>query len=147
MTLLARTSPLFPSKPSFLSGFFDDDRLWNYDLGNGLVAKAPSANVIENKDEFVIELAAPGMTKKDFQIDVENGNLCISSEKEEETKEEDDNFTRREFSYNSFSRSFLLPETVEAEKIKAKYQDGILKLAIPKKPAAKKLERKHIAIS
>ena len=104
-------------------------------------------DIKENKKEFNIEFAAPGFTKKDFKIDVDQDVLTISAEKEHEEQEENENFTRKEFSYNSFSRSFTLPQTVSGEKIDAHYNDGILKLSVPKKEASKTLPKKEIKIA
>ncbi len=93
----------------------------------------PPVNIIENTKDFKVEMAAPGLQKKDFKVAVNNGMLTISTEKKEEIKEEHENYTCREFSYNTFSRSFRLPENCLPDKIDAKYENGILWLAIPKK--------------
>ena len=146
MTLIKtnKNSVLFPS---LLSDFFETDRLvspkW---LEREFESTLPSVNVKENSKEFNIELAAPGFSKSDFKINVENNVLSISAEKEEEKKEEGERFTRKEFSYNSFSRSFTLPQIVNADKIDAKYSEGILKLLIPKKEEAKTAAKKEIKI-
>ena len=145
MKLLTRPS-LMPSTSTFFNDFFDDVQFPSMDLGNGF-RNMPSANVVETEKAFDIELAAPGMNKKDFEVNVDNGHLTISSEKKDEKEEKGENYTRKEFSYNSFSRSFLLPEFADADKIKAKYEDGILKLSVPKKPEVAKLKKKTIAIS
>lgn len=145
MTQLVKGSRLFPETPSLLSGFFDDDSFFNSGfpgIRNGWSDKIPAANVKENENEFIIDLAAPGMKKSDFNIDIENGTLCISSEKKEESEEKADDYTRKEFSYSSFSRSFSLPDSVNEDKIKARYEDGILILSLPKKEEAKKLSTK-----
>lgn len=92
----------------------------------------PDANIIENEDSFQIELAAPGLQRKDFNVEVANGTVSISSEKEEEKEENRKNFHRREFSFSSFNRSFALPDNVVADEIDAKYTDGILRVTIPK---------------
>lgn len=108
----------------------------------------PSVNVKEQENGFEIEVAAPGIKKEDFKINLERNVLTISSENKSETEEikEDGKFTRREFNYSSFSRSFTLPELVEVEKIEAAYEDGILKVSVPKKeihsPALKTIEIK-----
>lgn len=96
----------------------------------------PSVNIVESKDAFEIELAVPGMSKDDFGINLENNVLTISSEKEMKDVNER-NFTRREFAYGSFSRSFTLPKTVDSEKINADYLNGILKVSLPKKEEVK----------
>ena len=95
----------------------------------------PSVNVLEQKDAFEIHVAAPGIKKENFKIDLERNVLTVSSETREEHSEKDESgsFTRREFNYSSFSRSFTLPENVAAEKIEAAYEDGILKITVPKK--------------
>ena len=107
-----------------------------------------SVNIKESSDEFEVELAAPGFVKTDFNIELNHDMLTISSEKkvENETKE-GQQFARREFSYQSFSRSFTLPNTVDNDKIKAKYENGILRVSIPKKEEAKPKpsNRLHIA--
>ncbi|MDO8896442.1 MAG: Hsp20/alpha crystallin family protein, partial [Bacteroidales bacterium] len=105
-------------------------------------------NIKEDENGFEVEMAAPGFEKKDFKIDLNNNLLTISSEKkiENETKE-GQQFTRREYSYQSFSRSFTLPNLVDSEKITAKYENGILKVAIPKKEEAKPKPIKQIKIS
>lgn len=107
----------------------------------------PAVNIIEGKDDFTIEVAAPGLTKKDFNIDLENNMLTISSEKKEEKKEDDKKFRRREFSYTAFKRSFTLPNSIEADKIKAKHDNGVLKIEIPKKEEAKEKPPRQIEIS
>lgn len=92
----------------------------------------PAANIQETESSFLVELAAPGMTKEDFKIELDENLLTIRSENETEKEEKDGKFTKREFNYSSFVRSFRLPEEVDAEKISASYAEGILKLEIPK---------------
>jgi HSP20 family protein len=96
----------------------------------------PAVNIRENERDFEVEIAVPGKKKEDFNIEVDNNVLTVSLEykKEEEVKE--DNYTRREFSFNSFKRAFTLPETVNVEKINASYTDGILRFTLPKKEEA-----------
>ena len=101
-------------------------------------SEVPAVNIKEDDKVFSLELAAPGMSKKDFRINVEDSNLIISCEKEEETKEEKENYTRREYSYNNFRRTFAIPANVLADKIEAKYDNGVLKLVIPKIEETKK---------
>jgi len=98
---------------------------------------APSTNVQENNDAYKIELAVPGYSKKDFKIDLEKDRLSISSEKENATESSNENYTRKEFSYGSFQRSFTLPDTIEAEKINDEYNNGILVVTLPKKEEVK----------
>ena len=92
-------------------------------------------------------MAAPGLERKDFKVEVENGMLCISSEKEEESKEEKKNYTRREYSYNSFSRSFTLPDNSLPDKINAKYENGVLHITLPKKEVTVQKLAKEIKVS
>lgn len=93
----------------------------------------PDANIIENSEHYVIELATPGHEREDFNVEINNGILSISAEKEEETKEGGKNFKKREFSFRSFTRSFTLPENLQIDKTDAKYKNGILQLTLPKK--------------
>lgn len=133
--------------PTVLSDFFDTDKFFNTRwMEREFEQTLPSVNIKENGKEFNIELAAPGFSKSDFKINVEENVLTISAEKKDEVKEENERFTRKEFSYNSFSRSFTLPQIVNGEKIDAKYADGILKLCIPKKEEAKTLPKKEIKV-
>ncbi len=106
----------------------------------------PAANIVENKDSFDVSLAAPGMKKEDFNIDVEGNLLTISAEKEEKKEEKDERYSRREFNYTSFSRSFTLPEGINKDRIDASYDNGLLKLSLPKTEEAKKLAAKHITV-
>ena len=107
----------------------------------------PAANIIEHPDSFELNLAAPGLKKDDFKISLDNSILTISSELEDEKHDEGRNYTRKEYFYGSFSRSFTLPKTVNTDKIKAEYTDGILKVVLPKKDEAKVELKKEIKIS
>jgi len=93
----------------------------------------PSVNIIENAKGYDIELAAPGLKKNDFKVKLESGMLTISAEKREEKEEKTRNYTRQEFRYNTFTRSFTLPENVKEDDVRARYEDGVLKLHIAKK--------------
>ncbi len=97
----------------------------------------PAVNVVEDEKHFTLEMAAPGLKKDDFKINLDNQLLTISREVKEEKEEKNDNYTRREFVYNSFSRSFKLPKSIVVDKIKADYKDGILKVMLPKDEKAK----------
>jgi len=97
----------------------------------------PAVNIKEDNDKFVLEMAAPGMKKNDFHINVEKDVLTISSEHKEEKEEKKENYARREFYYNTFSRSFNLPESIDLEGIKADYKNGILNIVLPKKEETK----------
>lgn len=132
--------------PGMVDEFFGKDFLSNFfDTQTGI--SMPSVNIVEGKDDFRIEVAAPGLEKKDFKINLENNVLTISSEKEVKNEQTDDKYMRREFSYSSFQRSFALPNTVDAEKINASYKDGVLNLVIPKKEEAKEKPARTIKIS
>ncbi|PBQ30529.1 heat-shock protein Hsp20 [Sphingobacteriaceae bacterium] len=139
--------------PRLVNDFFDND-FFNYGLAdfNGNFFKnkqafAPSVNISENTKDFSIEMAAPGLEKKDFKIEVENGLLTVSAEKKQEEKEEKNNYCRREFSYQSFSRSFVVPDNSLPDKIDAHYQDGILKLTLPKKEETIASLKKEIKVA
>jgi len=137
-----------PQLPNLFDRFFEHDLFdWSHRNFSKTNTTLPAVNIKEDDDGFEVEMSAPGFDKEDFKIELNNNVLTISSEKkvEDETKE-GQQFTRREFSYQSFSRSFNLPETVESEKIEAKYENGILKLGIPKKEEAKPKPVKQIEI-
>ncbi len=141
----------FTRRPGVASDLFDDD-FFNFGLPTlpGLPARSaqiPAANVWEEDDKYHIELAAPGLNKDDLDVTVSNGVLTISAEKKEEDKEEQDQYTRREFSYRSFSRSFTLPENTREDDISAKYEDGILKVEVKKKEKEETKSQKKIDIS
>ena len=125
------------------SNIFDSDFVDNFNRR----ALDPAANIMENPDSFELDLAAPGMKKEDFKINLENNILTISSETQDEKVEESKNYTRKEFFFGSFSRSFTLPKTIDLEKIKADYENGILKVMLPKKEEAKLDIKKEIRIS
>jgi HSP20 family protein len=154
MTLVIkkRDGSLFPS---LVSDFFNAERLFGpgfLDINGGLIDREkaivlPDANIIENEKDFKIELAAPGLNRDDFKVEIEDGVLCVSAEKEEEQEEDRKNYRRREFSYRSFSRSFTLPENSVSDKIDAKYENGILRVVIPKKEVSVSKPVKEIKVS
>lgn len=148
MTTLLKRESLLPTWTSdlFETGKFFGTRLFDGD-GFDFAKRVPSVNITENAKEFKIEMAAPGLERKDFKVEVENGVLCISSEKEEESKEEKKNYTRREYSYNSFSRSFTLPDNSLPDKINAKYENGVLNITLPKKEVTVSKPAKEIKVS
>ena len=131
---------------SLISDLFNMGRFLDEFWGGRTFNNVPAVNIIENEGGFSLEVAAPGMQKEDFKISCENNVLTISSEKETDTKDEKENFTRREYSYNSFSRSFSLPESVNTDEVGAKYEDGVLKITLPKKETAKLPNKKSIEI-
>ena len=130
---------------SFLPNVFDFDSDF-FDMNGGSLL-VPDANIIENEKDYKIDLAAPGLEKKDFKVEILDGVLNISAEKEEEKKEEGKNFRRREFSYNSFKRAFTLPDNLMNDKIDAKYENGILHLTLPKKEVTISKPAKQIKVA
>ena len=149
-TLVRPNGNLFPAIPSlvedfFLRDFFDNSNA-NWRSGGTTL---PAVNVMETNDDFTIEVAAPGMKREDFHVELDNNTLTISSSREEKKEDKgDDLYTRREFSYQSFQRSFALPENkIVGEKIAARYTDGILYITVPKKEEAKVKPPKQISIS
>jgi HSP20 family protein len=149
MSLMKRDEGFLPA----FSGWFNDPFFRDF-FGGGLQnyspirTTLPSANVKETKDDYKIELAVPGMSKEDFKVSMDGDMLSISSEKTEESGDQsEENYNRREFSYQSFYRTFRLPKASESDKIQAKYKDGILHVTIPKKEEAKQKEPRLIEIS
>ena len=116
------------------------DEIFNSSLsdfvGGDFISTSPSINIIEESDKFKVEVASPGLDKKDFDVQIDNDHLIISVRKEEKKEDEKENFSRREFNYTSFKRSFHLPETIDAGKIDANYKEGILTIALSKKEEA-----------
>lgn len=139
MAIMKRNNQDYPSFPSLFDNMWSRNWMdWANLNFSDTNTTLPAVNVIENEDEFKIELAAPGMTKDDFKINLEGNILTISSEKKEEKEDKKQNYTRREFSYLSFQRSFTLPEhSVDREKVAATYKEGILHIQIPKREEAK----------
>jgi HSP20 family protein len=126
--------------PSMLSDFFNTDKLLDWNLPAMFnQAKFPPVNIKETEKEFLIDVAAPGLKKENFKIKTDQHTLTISAEEE--------NYTRHEYSYNSFSRSFSLPEYVVPEETQASYKNGILSLSLPKKEEKQKNGSKEISIS
>lgn len=144
MSLIKRSEwPVLTSPTTWLTDFFDN-RFFDSDwLRN---QSLPAVNVKETDSTYEIEMAAPGLEKKDFNITTDNGVLTISSEKEEETEKKEKNYTRKEFSYSSFTRSFTLPENVKEEDIKATYENGLLKLILNKKQVGTMKMKKAIEV-
>ena len=150
-TLTLSRKSLLPSWTSdlFDSGRFLSPRFMDFDSdfpSLDFANKIPSVNVMENEKEFKLEMAAPGLERKDFKVEVKDGVLSISSEKEQEKKEEKKNYTRREYSYNSFSRSFILPKNCNPDQINAKYENGVLNIALPKKEVSVARPAKEIKV-
>lgn len=131
-----------PSMNEMIENFF------NTEVGDILSERGslPSVNVKESKDDYRLEVAAPGLSKNDFNLQIDNNILTISAEKEEKQEKKEEAYNRKEFSYTSFSRSFTLPDVVEHDKIEANYRDGILHICIPKKEESKVKASKRIDI-
>lgn len=106
----------------------------------------PAVNIADNDENFVIEFAVPGLKKEDFKVNLDNNVLTVSSEREESNEEKETNYTRREFNYTAFQRSFTLPDSANGDKISAEYKDGVLKIEIPKKEEAKVKPVREISI-
>ncbi len=150
MTLKKYENKPFPSFPSLIDRFLEGNLMdWNMSNFAELDSTLPAVNVRENDNEILIDLAAPGLKKSDFNVSYDNGRLLISCEKKDEKTDKDgDRVTRREFNYQSFQRSFNIPENmVNADKINAKYNDGILHLTLPKREELKPKPSKEIKIS
>jgi HSP20 family protein len=136
------------SLPSVFDDFFKPWNEWFNNSGTlGRTMNIPAVNITEEKDQIQVSLAVPGMKKDDFKIDVDGNMLTISCEKEESSEDENKRFTRKEYSYSSFSRSFSLPEEINQEKIAARYEDGVLKIALPRKEEIKNTSVKQIAVN
>ncbi len=134
--------------PSLFDRMFEGDLFdWSNRHFSNTSTSLPMVNIKESADGFEVEMAAPGYSKNDFNIEINGDVLNISSEKavENETKE-GEQFTRREYSFQSFNRSFTLPNSADGDKIAAKYENGVLKVGIPKKEEAKPKPAKQIAI-
>ena len=139
MNLIRKQTPFFPS---LIDDFINQD--WN--LKTPSSTTLPAVNIKDLEAQFEIELAVPGMKKSDFEIEVEDGLLSISSSLEEEQVTEKGKFTRREFSYNSFKRTFTIPDSVDPSNIEAQYSDGVLQLRLPKRKEALPQPKKLIKI-
>jgi HSP20 family protein len=137
---------LFPA----LSDFFETDKWISPDkVFRGFPnSSLPAANISETDKEYKIELSAPGFKKDEIKIDLENETLTIYAESKMEKEEKGKKYTRKEFSYETFTRSFLLPRAANGDKIHAKYEDGLLKLTIHKKEEAiNRASKKEIKIT
>ena len=135
--------------PSFFDRFWNNELMdWGHSNYSSTNTSLPAVNVRETNDDFIIEVAAPGMEKKDFKVSFKNNVLTISSEKENKKEEKDENYTRKEFSYQSFQRSFTVADNaVQGEKISAKYNNGILNIVLPKRDEVKPQPEREIKIS
>lgn len=141
LATIKRQNPFFPV---FTDSFFRENFLNDSDW-----TTSPAVNIAESKDGFRIEVAAPGLSKEDFRLNIEKRVLTISSEKEtksESKDEKDEKYYRREFSYSSFTRSFSLPEYADTDQIKATHENGVLNVFIPKQDKAKEKPSRAISI-
>lgn len=146
MTLVKWNNEARPTLPNLMDNFFGRD-IFDMMGNNGHVGSLPGVNVIESKDAYRLEVAIPGFKKDQFNLNLEKNTLTISAEASKEAEKNQENYTRREFSYGSFSRSFSLPQTADSEKIDAKYENGILLIHIPKKEEAKEKPARNIKVS
>lgn len=147
-TLSNRNSNVnFPTWSNWLDDIFNTDlpSVFTSNFNTGITL--PKVNIKETADDYMVEMAVPGLKKSDFHIDLDNQVLSISTETKSENEKEEENYTRREFGYSSFKRTFSLPETVDEDKIQAGYTDGILKIQLPKKEEAKQKPTRTIKIS
>lgn len=124
---------LFPSFSSMIDDFWGKDYFNAMDIGTSV----PAVNVSETEKQYVLDMAVPGAKKEDFNLQIDGNTLSISSEHKEERKEEDKHFSRKEFQYSSFERRFTLPGNIDKSGVNANYENGILKISIPKKETEK----------
>ena len=141
--MLVKMNRMFPG---FSEDFWGRDYYPSRYNSNGF-KNVPAVNIAQGDNEYTIEVAAPGFDKKDFKIDLDNDSLTISSARKESDDENSERYTRREFNFNEFKRTFTLPDTVDSEKITAKHKDGILYVNIPKREEAWVKPAKEIARS
>ncbi|KAA5821429.1 Hsp20/alpha crystallin family protein [Algibacter amylolyticus] len=137
----------FPTLSNWLDDIFNRDlpSVFASNFNTGITL--PKVNIKESADDFTVEMAVPGLKKSDFQIDIDDKVLSISTETQKESEQKGENYTRREFGYSSFKRTFTLPESVNDEKINATYKEGILSILLPKKEEAKQKPARSIKIS
>jgi HSP20 family protein len=150
MSIIKRNNGFSTDMPALFNDFFSRD-LWNWGLSNNSTTNTtiPAINTREDSDNFYVEVAAPGMKKDDFKVEIDGSTLTIRSEKENREEIKDgEKYSRKEFSYQSFQRVFELPaHMVDADHIEARYENGLLHLIIPKKEEAKQRPPRMIQIS
>lgn len=148
MSLMKRTGNNFYNLPALMDDFFSRD-LFDWPAFNSASSgTVPAVNIKETPENFEVEMAAPGMKKEDFEITQEGNTLTIKGTSSDKSEEKDgEKYSRREFQYYSFQRSFTLPQESDTNKIQAKYENGLLKLVLPKREEAKQKLQKKIAIS
>ncbi len=149
MNIVKRNNAVNPEFNSLMSNLLSDDFLnWPTPKWGINKSSLPPVNITEDENGFNLQLAAPGMKKEDFKVEVDGESLTISAESKEEKEEKTENYTRREFGFKSFKRAFVLPENVvNVDGIAASYENGVLSLALPKKEEAKPQPAKMIEIS
>jgi len=145
-TLIKSNKRRYPWLGTEFSNFFGEDDFFNDRFWHKNVMDKPAVNVREIDDYYLVELAAPGLTKKDFQITMENGYLKIFVEKTSKMEDENKDYKRKEFNYNSFTRTLLLPEDIIEEEVRAKYENGVLKFKLTKKAMTEEYPSKKIEI-
>lgn len=140
---LVKFNPAKNNNGSLLPGFSDVfDSIFNDTFfSDRMISRVPAANISESEDHFHVELAAPGLKKEDFKLNLDRNVLNISVESRQEQNDQQKNYSKREYSYASWVRSFTLPETANAEQIDATYTDGVLKIDIAKREEAKAVRR------
>ena len=141
--MLARINKSYA--PAYWDDFFND-RFFNQLNSKNCHGNSPAVNISEDDKGYTIEVAAPGISRKDFNLEVENDVLTISTEPKEGKEDKEANFLRREFNYQSIKRSFQLPETIDQEAIKASHDAGILSLSLPKKEEEIQKAPRHIEV-
>lgn len=149
MSLIKRNGSTFPAFPSLFDDFFGRELFnWGNNNFSSTSTTVPAVNIKETTDAFEVEVAAPGMEKGDFSITLDGNLLTISSTKQQQEEKKEQNYTRREFSYQSFQRSFeLAKDVVDEDKINARYENGLLHLTIPKKEEAKQKGPRTIQVA
>ncbi|OJW80969.1 MAG: heat-shock protein Hsp20 [Bacteroidetes bacterium 46-16] len=141
---LMKANDLFPAS---LNDLFKPWNEWFDDANWNKPMLSPAVNISENDKEYNMTVAAPGLKKGDFRIDVEDNMLTVSAQQQENKEEKDKTYTRKEYNYSSFSRSFNLPEEVSKEQIEASYTDGVLTVCLPKKESTIKTNTKSIKVN
>jgi HSP20 family protein len=135
---LVKFNPNSTKKNSLMSGYDVFDSIFNDSFfSDRMMSKVPAVNISETTDHYHLELAAPGLKKEDFKLNLERDVLSVSVEQTTQNDSQDRNYNKREFSYSSFVRSFTLPESADVDGIQAKYTDGVLNIDIPKREDAK----------
>jgi HSP20 family protein len=132
--------------PSVFDDFFKPWNEWFSDR-KGVISTVPAVNVTESDGKYQVMLAAPGLKKEDFHIDIDGNLITISAETKSEKEEKEEQFTRKEYNYTSFSRTFTLPENINKESVEAKYENGELKLVLPKKGGVQTPAKQEIKIN